>query len=238
MRLGNMLDPRFPSAKKIFCNSCKQETNHVAQGDYSARVDGEDGWWWHEGVYRLWACAGCESGLLEICWTNVTLTRDDGSQEYTYEYYPKRASHEIEAKMFLRLPQKLQKIYKETIQAFNEGIDLLCTAGLRALLEGICEDKNISGSNLEKKIDALVGLLPKNIVESLHSFRFMGNTAIHELTPPDRADLWLAIEVSEDLLNYFYELDYRARSLSLRQQRKASKVIDSTDSTSGIERHS
>jgi hypothetical protein len=65
-------------------------------------------------------------------------------------------------------------------------------------------------------VDALVSLLPKNVVESLHGFRFMGNTAIHELTPPDRNDLRLAIAVSEDLLNYLYELDYKAKSLSRR----------------------
>jgi hypothetical protein len=164
-------------------------------------------------------CAGCESGTLEVCWTNVTLTQEDGQQEYVYTYYPKRTKHSAEAKVFIQLPKKLRKIYEETIQAFNEELGILCAGGLRALIEGICEDKGLQGGNLEKRIDALAGLLPKNIVESLHSFRFMGNVAIHELTPPERTDLRLAIEVSEDLLNYLYELDYKARNLSLRRQK-------------------
>lgn len=55
--------------------------------------------------------------------------------------------------------------------------------------------------------------LPPNIVESLHSFRFMGNVAAHELQAPNREDLKLAIEVIEDLLNFLYELDYKAQQL-------------------------
>jgi hypothetical protein len=59
---------------------------------------------------------------------------------------------------------------------------------------------------------------PQNIVTNLHTFRFMGNIAVHELTPPKRQDLLLAIEISEDLLNFLYELDYKAVRLSLSRQ--------------------
>ena len=41
----------------------------------------------------------------------------------------------------------------------------------------------------------------------------MGNEALHELGAPDRKNLQTAIEVSEDLLNFLYELDYKARRL-------------------------
>ena len=43
----------------------------------------------------------------------------------------------------------------------------------------------------------------------------MGNDAVHELTPPERKELKIAIEVSEDLLNILYELDYKASLLRL-----------------------
>jgi hypothetical protein len=55
--------------------------------------------------------------------------------------------------------------------------------------------------------------LPPNIVESLHGFRFIGNKAIHELEPPTQPELALAIDVMEDLLNFLFELEYKARGL-------------------------
>jgi hypothetical protein len=78
-------------------------------------------------------------------------------------------------------------------------------------LEGICAEKGIEGRNLHTKIDGLKVYLPANIVDSLHRFRFVGNEAAHELQAPTEAELRLAIEVMEDLLNFLYELDYKAR---------------------------
>jgi len=80
--------------------------------------------------------------------------------------------------------------------------------------------KNIDGKNLEQRIDHLEAILPANIVQNLHGFRFMGNEALHELGAPDPKDLRLAIEVSEDLLNFLYELDYKASRLP-KQKPKA-----------------
>lgn len=53
----------------------------------------------------------------------------------------------------------------------------------------------------------------QTIVANLHGFRFMGNIALHELAAPKKDDLKVAIEVSEDLLNFLYELDYKASLL-------------------------
>jgi hypothetical protein len=45
----------------------------------------------------------------------------------------------------------------------------------------------------------------------------MGKRAVHDLEAPSRDDLRLAIGVVEDLLNFLYELDYRASLLGQRQ---------------------
>ena len=50
----------------------------------------------------------------------------------------------------------------------------------------------------------------------------MGNDALHELTAPKRAEVELAIGVIEDLLNFFYELDYKASRL--REMRRIKKA--------------
>jgi hypothetical protein len=160
----------------------------------------------------LLSCAGCDTPTLETEWSATYAGSDEPiPSEFTYE--PARAENSHRQKVFRRIPQKLRTIYRESVLAYNHGLGVLCAAGLRALIEGICADKRITGRNLEKKIDSMESILPKAIVQNLHAFRFMGNNAVHELSPPKRDDLKIAIEVSEDLLNYLYDLDYKASRL-------------------------
>jgi hypothetical protein len=168
---------------------------------------------WNETTYRLWTCSGCDTGTLELAETNDSWTDENDNQQYSYSYWPERQINALRKKLFRKLPLGLRTIYSEVIDAFNKQLHLLCAAGLRALIEGICDDKQIVGSTLEKRIDALTTILPENIVKNLHSFRFLGNSALHQLSKPKQADLRLAIEVSEDLLNFLYELDYKASRL-------------------------
>ena len=107
------------------------------------------------------------------------------------------------------------------MRCFNSHNYLLCTAGLRALLEGVCADKGITSGpnkegkivkNLEGKINGLIDLVPMGIVENLHSLRFLGNQALHELEKPEEPELKLALQVLEDILNIVYDLDYRAQT--------------------------
>lgn len=214
----------LPSRKRIFCNTCKNETNHILQAEHDRQFYEEEHGqlaFWEEVVYRFWICAGCDKATLEECYTMDGMRDINDKQIYESEFFPKRNEHDVAGKHFKQLPEKLDKIYRETVQAFNSNLDVLCAAGLRVLIEGICADKQIKGATLERKIDGLIDILPQNIVQSLHSFRFIGNTAVHELTPPQRDDLLLAIEVSEDLLNFLYELDYKARRLPKSQQHRS-----------------
>jgi hypothetical protein len=119
----------------------------------------------------------------------------------------------------------LAAIYKEAVTCYNGKALILCAAGLRALLEGICQDKRIKGKNLKAKIEGLRARLPNNnIIRNLHHFRFMGNDAVHELAAPKATEVALAIGVIEDLMNFFYELDYKASQLrEIRRSKKPKK---------------
>lgn len=210
-----MIDQQtIPNTKPIYCNYCRVYTNHVLRATHTRLI-------LHEPMeidfeYRvehfLWACAGCETGLLEIQFISENLKTKTSKVETSW-FAPERQLDELGTKYFIKLPEKLKELYREVIKAFNGKLYILSAAGLRALIEGICADKGVAGQTLEKKINNMVSLLPQNIVSSLHGFRFIGNTALHELNPPSRDDLRLAIEVSEDLLNFLYELDYKASRL-------------------------
>jgi len=210
-----MTTPQLP--QEIFCNFCKGNTTHICKGESHREYD--DGSEWVG--YKFWVCAGCGHGTLEQSYTSDWLEESDGSPRYQYAYFPPRQYGYHEPKQFKHLPKKLNGIYKETLHAMNNETLILCAIGIRTLLEGICANKKIEGRDLKTKINNLSSILPKNIISNLHSIRFLGNEAAHELTAPAFAELILAMEICEDLLNFIYELDYKASSLTqMRSQRK------------------
>jgi hypothetical protein len=216
------------TVKRIYCNTCKGQTNHElisTQERKSSDVDFEkdplnESGQYEEWTYIFWICRGCETASLQedhVAYVN-------GDEQYVTVFYPRRERKSLVTKTFLQLDEKLTDIYEEVVTCFNNEAWILCAIGLRALLEGICADKSIPGRSLFDKIEGLNKHLPSNIVESLHSFRFIGNDAAHELQAPLQKDLQIAIEVMEDLLNFLYELDYKARSISLGSVDKNTNV--------------
>lgn len=200
---------------RIFCNQCRRETNHkCVNSRLKDNVENEEYGIVETYGYRVWACAGCEALTFEESYTIHGITPPEGVELDWVKFYPNREKNKLPGKRFNKLPQKLAAIYRETIGSFNNNLSILCAIGIRALLEGICADQNITGGNLEKKIDRLTSVLPANIVENLHSIRFIGNTAAHELEAPDEVELRLAIEILEDILNFLYDLDYKAERLA------------------------
>jgi Domain of unknown function (DUF4145) len=95
---------------------------------------------------------------------------------------------------------------------------------LRVLLEAICAEKSVLGGNLEQKIQALAQFIPnESLLQALHAFRFAGNAAAHELEALSQDDARTAIAVMEDLLNFLYELDYKASLMRYAEGRPAPK---------------
>lgn len=218
--------------KYIFCNKCKNETNHVLNSEHFR--DFPD---YYDGVlafvervgFRFWICAGCDSGTLEEYY-DFDITNENYRSMEDSKYFPVRTSLHVEDKKFKQLPKKLNQIYRETLHAFNNDLTVLCALGIRALIEGICANKGVTGSNLQARIDKMVDIpLPLNIVNNLHSLRFIGNEAAHELTAPTQQELRLAIEICEDLLNYVYELDYKASRLTNARQPSQSESARGRD---------
>jgi hypothetical protein len=209
--------------KFVYCNRCKGDTRHECLLNKSRKEDtffDEDdehpAFFTERWSYIVWQCLGCDSLTLEERYTFDGQLDSEGEYLWDVTFHPSRVRNQIRPKYFNRLPGNLSNIYKESIATFNASARVLCAAGLRSLIEGICVNKEIRGKNLEEKIDGLSTILPANIVKNLHSLRFMGNIATHELAPPPTDDLRLAVEICEDLLNYLYELDYKTSRLGER----------------------
>jgi Domain of unknown function (DUF4145) len=208
-----------PYKLRVYCNWCKQETQHESKGEYFARWDDDDEPFYETLTFRLLICLGCEHAVLQ-----EEYYTDAIPEQPSLSYFPERSRNELSSKPYSKLKPKLAAIYKEALICYNGKALILCAAGLRALLEGVCQDKRIKGRNLKAKIDGLQKILPnKNIIRNLHQFRFMGNEAAHELDPPKPNELALAIGIIQDLLNFVYELDYKASQLREMRKNRMSK---------------
>jgi hypothetical protein len=238
--------------RRILCKMCRAITHHHLRAKYSRTrqivvdADGNGGDMHdvagfvgsqYDNVVEvdgrittsIWSCGGCDEETFE-CLYQTDLDANGKWQEEHRTYYPERlqSAGGRQRKHFQMLSAKLNDLYAEVINSFNHGSMLLFTIGLRSLLEGICKDKGLTDGNLEHKINGLTKFLPNvNVIEALHNFRFSGNAAAHDLDPLKPDDAQVAIEIIEDLLNFLYQLDYKAsqvRAASNKGVRKSGLV--------------
>lgn len=223
---------------KLFCNRCKVKTNHEILKE-EERTDRDDEV--QVNFYDCWQiikCLGCE----EISFRQLSSNSDDYDTETGEHYenirlYPIRSDITIPIKPYYNVPPIVRNIYRETLDAYNYGLRLLCAAGLRTIIESICTHEKISdglgekslksGSsksvrtkNLMEKINGLEekGIITKKQAGILHEHRFLGNAALHLLEPPHKHVLSVAIEIIENILDSLYEIDEKASELVIRRK--------------------
>lgn len=217
-------------------------TRHILRAEYTHKFDLDDYPdlldLYAEGIWKIWQCQGCDTVLFEEVWE----VKDyyDKWHHFSHTYPESTRSGFVEKKCYTRLPKELDALYEEIIAGYNAKCYLLCAVGLRTLIEGICIDKGIfEGPNadgkrvktLDGKINAIKILVPENIVEHLHSFRFLGNDAAHERVVPSKEELALAIQIIEDILNVVYELDYKTGRLHRQviTRRSRPRIVSPSD---------
>lgn len=219
------------SPERFFCNRCGRSTRQTLLASHQQTFEPDD----YEEMqidfaqadWEIWQCCGCEEVTFKETWLTSEDRDFDGEVRPNVTFFPPRMQAWAKPKEFRRLPAHLEDLYEEVIQAFNGRSHLLCAGGLRALLEGVCVDQGVTKGpdkdgkmvkTLEGKINGLKGLdcVPASIVDHLHGFRFLGNTALHELGRPSATALAEAIEIIEDVLNVIYELNYKSARLYQR----------------------
>ncbi|MCD8433630.1 DUF4145 domain-containing protein [Tenacibaculum finnmarkense genomovar ulcerans] len=193
--------------EKVFCENCKGLRNHKELHKVERKGSDDDGYlrWFNK--YSILECNGCENisflhtyGDTEMYHTNNI----EGYQEYFYDetiypYYLER-SNEIEYKSYL--PDKIKMIYTETVNALKANSYVLTAGGLRATIEAICNHLKIRKDNLEERINLLhkKGHLTISESKRLHSIRFLGNDALHEIEKPKKEHLYLLLDIINHLL--------------------------------------
>lgn len=230
---------------KSYCNSCKRETNHeVIKEKVEIDTDDNEGVF-EEAKYQIIQCKGCDrSSFREERWYSEDINPYTGEPIKTIKIHPPKpliSSKKLLVKEIIGVPYKIKGIYKETISSYNNDNYILCGIGLRAIIEGICEDKGIKGgivtlnkgdkyekdiykNNLEGKIEGLYQkeFLSNNHATILHNHRFIGNEAAHELVSSEE-ELKVAITIIEHTLENIYELKYKVEELELQRKLKNKK---------------
>jgi len=198
------------------CSKCSGKTFHsvlLSLDKSGEQNEGDWDYYWSTN-YQTIQCKGCKTISFRRISSNSEDTEQVDYDEWQHVVYEDLFPSRVEGRKgfdeteIIYLPNKVQRIYKETLQALNSKSPILSGIGLRALVETVCKEKNSAGGNLLQKIDDLV---TKNILTPtgagiLHKIRTLGNDAAHEVKPHSDKQLSLAIDVVEHLLKDVYIL--------------------------------
>lgn len=216
---------------RITCSNCGgAPTNHLVLQEYRHKWSNDDACIYGETAYQVCQCAGCDEVRFRME-SSCSEDQDPDTGENTIReaVYPEIPKGKREPISLIELPSSIARIYKEVVVAFNAGAFILAGGGLRAIVEAICQDKDVPGNNLEQKINQLVEqkLLAAAQADLLHEERYIGNAALHEIVSPSGRDVIDGLEIIETLLSTLYVLPGKAERLrGKREMREASRAIE------------
>jgi hypothetical protein len=214
--------------EKLFCNNCKGLRNQKEVHKLEKRGGDEEGdFQWYRS-YSIIQCNGCDSISFYQVYGDTEMYGHGpyGEQEYFYDefVYPPYLKRGEVIQQLHYLPEKIRVIYSETIASFKSNSSILTAGGLRAIIEAICNNLKITGKNLGERIDGLSEKGHLTLAESkrLHSIRFLGNDALHEIEKPKDSHLYLLLEIINHLLSNLFVNDKKMKG-------KIETMIDSYD---------
>lgn len=228
-----------PDSRAIWvaCGECSKVTSHksltlVKTADASP-----------EGDFRIWdnfltiQCGGCRTvSFCEQSSCSEDIEYDPDMQEerlsVTTRLYPKRIAGRSKLEQSHLLPYSIYQIYSESIAAICNDQPVLAGIGIRAIIETVCKDQLAKGKDLKEKIDYLAEerIITKDGARILHSLRFMGNEAAHEVKAHTDQELTIALGIAEHTLYSVYIMPKLAEKLPSKQpytEKKSSLIYPS-----------
>lgn len=195
---------------KYFCKKCKGLRNHNTIYEHKVRGEEDDfNFQWID-QYKIIECNGCENVSFLHIYSDSSMMRSVNTEQ-GYEYYEEEIvypyyltkGYEI---VSYNLPKPIKEIYVESISAFKADAYILTAGGFRAVIEALCNHLKIKKGNLEERINLLhnKGHLSLGESKRLHSIRFLGNDALHEIEKPKKAQLEILLEIINHLLSNLF----------------------------------
>lgn len=168
--------------------------------------------------WRIVRCLGCHAYSFQKVFEDFDeLEEDEGQLHHavSLEVYPSVIKNHKGLTHTYFLPPLIRTIYHQSVTALSQNANVLGSIGLRACIEAVCNNLDVSGSNLQRRIDQLfkAGYVSNGDKKRLHAIRFLGNDAAHEIKEPKSLDIRIALEIVEHLLNTVFILEKRAEGL-------------------------
>ena len=219
----------------VLCENCKRSTNHKILSSFERNFDAECCDISATDIYQIVQCQGCDAfSFRVVSWCSEAYDPETGQLLQSETLYPKRTKNEELTKtayvrQYNNLPDNIDNLYRETIGCFEKNFRVLGAAGVRALVEGICLDKNVKGRDLKAKIDGLAAsdILTKDNAAILHTHRHLGNEAVHELAIPSSEELLFSIKIIEHILDDIYEFPAKKEALTKIRSKAGKKTYKS-----------
>lgn len=125
------------------------------------------------------------------------------------------------------LPENIGKLHRETVEAIKAGCLTLAAAGMRAVVESICQQNGCKGSDLQDRIRSLRAnhIVSGREATALHAHRVFGNDALHHMKTPSLDEALDALAMLDHVLETLYKLPHRTNRL-LRRRDARLKGID------------
>lgn len=204
----------------IPCGECGRETRHKVLAETKTH------WQDDKALVDLWRqnqivqCQGCLTlSFCEASQFSEDVDYDQNSGEpflpTTRKLFPNRVAGRPMMPEAHLLPHGVFKVYEESHGALCAELRVMAGFGIRAIVEAVCNDREMRGRDLKERIDALelAGLVTPAGAIILHSLRFMGNAAAHEMRAHSHQELNAAFDVIEYLLQGVYVLPKQAEQL-------------------------
>lgn len=227
--------------EKVYCHTCKNRTNHGIIYTYKEQSEPNDDVHWLMN-YHIVQCLGCDDVSFvreygdEDMWVHQNGNRVWINEFTVYPEEPKKEevfgieSLNLKPKNFKHVPKNILNLYNQIIESFNNFHFVLCTSGLRTLIEGICTHQNIKKGfmydedknklpdpkdDIVRKQESLGGkifeLCDRGLIIFhqaliLQKIKDIGNAAIHDIETPDMYTINEIIEIAEKVITDIYEL--------------------------------
>ncbi|QHA92244.1 DUF4145 domain-containing protein [Bacillus sp. N1-1] len=232
--------------ERVYCSKCKGRTKHLIITSYEEQSEVGSDLQWHDNYYIV-QCAGCDNKSFvrqygdEDTWEYI---KDEREWKDIYTVYPEEPKIEtdeeiwkrkieklyfIQPKSFPNVPNNLNNLYNQTINAYNSQQNILCAAGLRTIIEGICNELGIKKGHIyekngskkcnEKKEEIytnnlagrIFGLYEEEHIIFTHALllqkiKNIGNSAVHDIVEPSIGTLKQTIDIINTILYNIYEL--------------------------------
>lgn len=212
------------------CSKCKRKTRNKC---LKAVTESGDSDYRFTESHEIIECQGCGNRSFRQVFMDeeAAYPIDEGEWEVPeiVTYYPSYTPIDGEIEKIYQVPEVVREIYEESMLAVQAGALTLAGLGLRGTIEAVCNNKNISGRNLEVRISKMAsqGLISSKDSERLHAIRFLGNDAAHEIKKPGQSQISVALKIINHLIQSVYLLEIEMR-------RKLDTIISNPEEFEGL----